>query len=284
MYMGESMVKAVALAATLLLLSYAATARAALVSVNGNVAFYDNFEDEAIGSEPLPNDSPPGSTPGAWDGTTSYSHVHNATSQYLDPLQPDHDAITPGIQTTTDGPTAAYEGSQFLRLLRPGSGGATVGANFGSVATPGSGSTTISAKFAMFVPVSAGDLAAQFALSSTPDYFGSPAYIYVDDDGGIYYHNSVNFVQILKPDSTPMTYTQGVWQVWNLTYSLNAGAGNDTYTVTIDGVTSAPTTAVYNANGTFDTNSLKYLVFSDGANQSTFYVDATGPLPRSRRQ
>src|SRR5690242_2622788 len=77
------------------------TARAVDIVANGSRVFYDSFENDVINGEPT---TP---TYGTWEGTSTYSHVLNTS------------------------PPGAYEGSQYLRLIRPG--GVTVGANFGLV-------------------------------------------------------------------------------------------------------------------------------------------------------
>ena len=251
---------------------FGASVQGGEVKLGTSTLFYDEFEDEAVYAEPLPN----GAGVGQWSGVSGLTHIQNGTSDSGDPYG-----------ASSGAPTAALSGAKFLRLYRDGAystTGSFLGANFGSIPTPGSGSTTISARFALWVPSGAADYTAQFALSSDAFYTGAPAYIYARSDGTLTYYNNntSSHVTIVDGSSVPLTYQKNAWQVFQLDYTLLPGGSNDIYTITVGGRTSSANPAMYNASGAADTSatSLQYLVFSTG-NVGSFFVDIPEPAAAS---
>ena len=227
----------------LLLTAAPPVAQAVMVKNDLTTVFLDTFEDDTVGGQPT-------TSVGTWANTNGNSTVQNAA--------------VPG----------ASEGSQYLRLIRP-SGVVTI-SDFGTVS-----SGTVTASFRAFIPVGSLDYVMQMSLTknldaSFADVNAAPVWITVQG-------NNVNTYVAPGGDaaetSTGVTFLKGVWQTWKVVYTLNPSTTNDdTFTVSVDGMTSAPINAGGYGN-VLDPSSLRYLDFRVGDN-GTFYLDAV-PEPGS---
>jgi len=181
---------------------------------NGTIVFDDNFENQTVGANPSSANT---SGPGAW--------VHSGTdSGNTLTIQ---DPSTPG----------AFQGSQYLGMNRPGGGGAYAGRDLG--------------------PRNDGDVQVRMMVyqedagaffNAGPDFTGegqnSGTTMALDSlpNGTLQKLNGAYADQGLLQLATGgnMTYSLGVWQEWVFDFDLDA----DTYVLTIDGVSSEPTSLV----------------------------------------
>lgn len=224
------------------LLLIASTASAVAVKDGSVFKFADTFENTAAGSEPL---SP---QVGSWLGTTSSSTVQNGP--------------VPG----------AYEGTKYLRLIRPNS--VTIAADFGAVS-----SGTVSAYFSLFIPTGSNNFVFEMSLSPTLDLASGGVFVapvFVESFG-----TSVNTYVAPGGDAsytgTGVSLIPGQWQSWRVDYTFLAGANNDTFTVTVDGNTSAPINGG-GYNNVADPASLRYLEFRTGGT-GNFFLDTSPAVP-----
>ena len=248
----------------------ASSASAAAVYLNGAPLFFDNYENDVVASEPQ---NPQVGTWGSPGFTNLYTHVQDAVSVAT------VSGSNPGW--ISDPPTSAYQGNNFLRVYRQGSSTGVASAYFGTVTSPGSGSSVLTADLALYMPSSAGDYMAGISFSNNATVPYADALMYIDvgiqANGTVTYNDGVNNNPIAG-----IAYQKDKWQRWRIDYTLRPGSANDTYTITIDGVTSAPIAAI-NANGSGadgPTTTFQFLSFR-GDGFGAYFVDIPEPASAS---
>ena len=220
----------------------APVAQAVLIESGTTTLFEDNFESVSPGSPP------------AWSSTTATTTVQNAA---------------------VPGPA---EGAQYLRLDRPSTDSlyqqTVAQVDFGAVS-----SGTLTASFRVFVPAAAPNDVVQISLTpnSPPgnaDIFAAPVWLTTSGNDVHTYTGPPAQTDTL----TGVTFVKGAWQIWKVIYTFNPSTNDDTFTVSVDGMTSAPINAGGFSN-VGDPLNLRYLNFRVG-DVGTFYLDAV-PEPGS---
>ena len=202
-----------------------------------NVVFFDNFENDIIGNSPFFPQV------GSW-------------------VQPGG-GFDPVITNAFPGPADA--GTRYLQLTRLTGNAPNDGAQFTSSINSG----VLSATFYVFLTNGSPDFTMEVGLSTTGAAAGYP-------NDRAYLVNQGGFASYLNPAATGYIST-GVpiqfdkWQAWKINYSFNPGVNDDSFTVSVDGITSAVITRSQAHNAT--DSALSFLGFSGGANNTTWYVD-----------
>ena len=225
----------------LLLTAAPPVAHAVKIEAGPTTVFFDTFEGYTPGSQP------------AWSSSTATTLVTNAP---------------------VPGPA---EGAQYLGLDRPVGPAfqqTVAQVDFGAVS-----SGALTASFRVFIPATAPNDVLQMSLTpnSPPgnaDIFGAPVWLTTSGNDVHTYTGPPAQTDTL----TGVTFVKGAWQTWKVIYTFNPSTNDDTFTVSVDGMTSAPINAGGYSN-VGDPANLRYLNFRVG-DVGTFYLDAV-PEPGS---
>ncbi|MBN1514067.1 MAG: PEP-CTERM sorting domain-containing protein [Phycisphaerae bacterium] len=224
-------------------------ASAVLVTAGGQTLFSDNFENPSL---PSPPDSDPDNLtlPGSWIDVTE---VWETAIQVLDQT-----TVSPYV------PTAAFEGDNYLKFYRPNS-------NCWASASleQGTGLNDVTATWMTFIPGTQPGSPTALAVFALTDQAANGwqgrTWVAAWADGRIQYYDGAW-------KETGLNWTPGEWQEWEMHYTPDtdgAAPYNGTYTISVDGVSSAPLAQLNTAG-----YAVTRFTMSAGSDGGVFCVDA----------
>lgn len=217
--------------------------------------FYDNFEGV----------SPVSGIP-AVDGSGDYDPVAVTGTWSAPGGIEDNPAITQVTDSTTSPDPGAFEGQNYLRIYRDN----TLASNDLNAALTASQTTTgdlIRLSMMVYVPNDGVNARGQFMLlGATSDIFSARAWVRPDGAGNVAY-----VAPGFAVTDTGIDYTPGVWQEWNLEYTV----GGSTFDVTVNGITAS-------GLASFSSGNVAYGYFiNSNTTAGSVYLDSVVPEPNT---
>jgi hypothetical protein len=217
----------------------------------GTTIFSDNFESAPqISTADAPDtsvDADPVAQVGTWDTT--------------DGTPPNAYGLE--VQVTNDSSPGAFQGSNYLRLYRDGSGTNTYtnSDTYATMSTAPVNGQTIHMETMVYLPAGSPNARMQLMFQGTEgDNNTDSAWVRPDGNGGVSYVGAGFDVE-----PTGLSYSTNVWQEWAINYVV----GSDTFSLTVGNNTDSSVPV-------FGGNLVNYIHFGNGNNTpGSFYLDST---------